>query len=451
MKKHHKHENIDESISTDLRLAVLGICLMGLVLFSITLIIDLEAQAGRIYLPHWLTVGNVDDARIILSSILGAVSTVLALVFSVVLLVLSMAATQFGPRLLRRFILDQNGQVTIGLFCTTFLFSLMTLVLVRMQDGHEFIPQITTLTNVVLIIASFASLIWYCQKVRQVIQTGNLIANVDLDLRNAIADFIQLRQDSALATQDIHIDIQETLDEVQARCDAEGYAIITHNWGYLQSIGYHDLLKAASTANAVISLKIKPGQFVFARTALAKVFPPSQGPLLDKAITNCLKIGSNRTLAHDPEFAIAQIVEIASRALSSAINDPFTGIACIDWLSNNILTLANMPKSEGAWHDKSGHIRLIEITPKFPRMVAAAFDMIRQYGATNPAILIRMLQNFARIGAHLTDDEQRAAIMRQTNAIIEYSQAPNVASADREDFMINYAKVCAALQKESTL
>lgn len=216
LKNNHHIYDTDEPVATDLRLAVLGTCLMACVLFAITLYIDLQAQKGNIPLPSWVSVGNVDDARTILSTIITAVSTVLGLVFSVVLLVLSMAASQFGPRLLRRFILDHNGQLTIGLFTSTFIFTLFTLVVVRFENGQEFIPHLTTLTCVVLIITSFGALISFSQKIRTGIQTGNLIARVTADLSRSIADYIALRK--ARAKEALNLNPTENPAVLRKRC-----------------------------------------------------------------------------------------------------------------------------------------------------------------------------------------------------------------------------------------
>jgi uncharacterized membrane protein len=96
-----------------------------------TIALDAKVFQGTLTLPVWLSVGNIDDARALLSALLGAVSTVLALIFSVSLLVFSAAATQFGPRLIHRFLRDRMMQITLGLFVATFFHALLTFVAVR--------------------------------------------------------------------------------------------------------------------------------------------------------------------------------------------------------------------------------------------------------------------------------------------------------------------------------
>ncbi|WP_045095922.1 DUF2254 domain-containing protein [Legionella fallonii] len=446
-KYHYNKYDTDERVGTDLRLVVLGICLLISGLFAITIFIDIQAHKGAIFLPIWLSIGNIDDARVMLSSILSTVSTVLGLVFSVVLLVLSMAASQFGPRLLRRFILDHNGQGTIGLFSATFLFSLSTLVVVRVENGHEFIPQITTLTAIVLMIFSFAALIAFSQSIRKGIQAGNLIARVATDLSGSISSYIELRK--ARIADNTRFSADKGLSIVRQQCIDDGHPILALNAGYLQNINYDKLVDIMSSHDTCIAFKVHPGNFIIKGTVLAFLLSANKDGSLAKKINSTLSIGPNRTLTQDPEFAFAQIVEIGIRALSAAINDTFTGIACVDWLSNDILSLAELEETEEAWRDKMGNIRIIDVSVKFPRMVAAAFDMMRESGADNPAILIRMLQNFTRIGPQLKNNEQRAAIMRQVKAIHELALLQSFTQTDLKDILECYNNACESLLFDS--
>src|SRR5579864_7088854 len=148
----------------------LQISLAAIALFGLTLIPDSLDKFGYIHLPWWLTMGSIDDARAILSAMMGAVATVLALIFSVALLVLSMVATLFGPRLLYRFVQDWVTQATIGLFMGTFIY-LCLVFLVTHQDSHTtFIPQVSLITGWVLVVVSFAFLVYYSHRIAVSIQ-----------------------------------------------------------------------------------------------------------------------------------------------------------------------------------------------------------------------------------------------------------------------------------------
>jgi uncharacterized membrane protein len=437
---HHEY-NSDEPVVTDLRLAVLGICLIACLLFGVTLFLDFQVQRHHYSFLAWITIGNVDDARVMLASIIQSVSTVLGLVFSVVLLVLSMAASQFGPRLLRRFILDHNGQGTVGLFMATFLFSLFTLIVVRFEDGQEFIPHITIYTAIILMIISFGSLITFSQSIRKGIQTGNLIARVTNDLSRSIARYIEQRKTRAQHSASF----TENAEVIHQLCIDQGYAILASKAGYLQNINFDELIKAATAQDLVLELKVHPGNFIIKGTIIAYVIPADKGASLLTRVNKACTIGPNRTITQDPEFAFAQIVEIGTRALSSAINDTYTGIACIDWLCNNIFSLVELPETGDPWRDAKGHIRIIDVPVKFPRLVAAAFDMIRESGANNPAILIRILQNFTRMAPHFKSKNQIDSIMRQVKAIRETINLQSFTETDFNDIIDFYNKAYIAL------
>src|SRR5271156_1210378 len=160
----------------------LQLSIAATMLFGLTLIPDILDKYGVIRIPSWLTMGSIDDARAILSAMMGAVATVLALIFSVALLVLSMVSTLFGPRLLYRFMQDWVTQVTIGLFMGTFVY-LCLCFLVTHQDSHStFIPQVSLLTSWLLVVSSFAFLVFYSHRVASSIQNPDLVARIVDDL-----------------------------------------------------------------------------------------------------------------------------------------------------------------------------------------------------------------------------------------------------------------------------
>src|SRR5499427_2419812 len=135
----------------DLWRVPLVMCLATVLLFLATVTIDRSVARGTLALPSWLSMGGPDDARAILGALLGAVSTVLALIFSVALLVLSMATTQFGPRILYRFVRDGVTQATIGLFLASFVYTFLAFVVTRQQGDREFVPQLTLMCDVALV------------------------------------------------------------------------------------------------------------------------------------------------------------------------------------------------------------------------------------------------------------------------------------------------------------
>jgi uncharacterized membrane protein len=398
-----------------------------LILLAVTLTLDALASLGRITLYTWLSVGNVDDARAILEGILSAVSTVLALIFSVTLLVFSMAVSQFGPRLMPYFLRDRAMQVALGLFLATFLHSLTTFVVTGQRGDVVFVPQLTVLTSVVLVFVSFCYLVVYNHRVALAIQTNNVLARIVEDLNAAIRELSQPRVvnigtgavSPTLSKGDslARFEGGNSADAIRQRCMGQGSVLKAITSGYVQRIDRGRIVKMADRYRAVVCLAFRPGEFVIEGEALAHVLPASPANELEATIHNAVKIGQHRTLEQDAEFAFAQLSEIAIRALSPAINDTYTGLSSIDWLGDALRMIGAIPAAEDAWQTSRGTVRLLVPSLRFARVVRTAFDLIRQAAADNPAVCIRVLQTCARLALQLRDNEQRRAILDEVEAV----------------------------------
>jgi uncharacterized membrane protein len=211
--------------------------------------------------------------------------------------------------------------------------------------------------------------------------------------------------------------------------------------GYLQHVDHGALVAAARAADALIVLKFRPGQFVLRGEPLAAVVPGNTRGL-EAAVDRGVSIGSHRTLTQDSEFGIAQIVEIAIRALSPAVNDTFTGVACVDWLADALLTLAERPPLEGNWFDTGSRLRVWMPPVRLNRLVKLAFDQIRQASTTTPAVLIRQLDAIRRLAPRLSDT-CRQVLSEQADAIRE--AAPALVALDRRDLDAAWHRARTAL------
>ncbi|HYR69742.1 MAG TPA: DUF2254 family protein, partial [Candidatus Dormibacteraeota bacterium] len=212
--------------------------------------------------------------------------------------------------------------------------------------------------------------------------------------------------------------------------------------GYLQHVDHGALVAAARAADALIVLRFRPGQFVFRGEPLASIVPADKRGALEAAIDRGIHIGRHRTLTQDSEFGIAQVVEIAIRALSPAVNDTFTGVACVDWLADALLTLAEPPPLEGNWYDNGGTLRVWMPPARLDRLVKLGFDQIRQASATTPAVLIRQLDAIRRLAPRLPEVCRRA-MSDQADAIHEGASA--LVALDRRDLEAAWHRAHTAL------
>jgi uncharacterized membrane protein len=286
-----------------------------------------------------------------------------------------------------------------------------------------FIPQISLITSWVLVVASFGILVYYSHRIATSIQNPDLVAHVAGDVYPfAAAAHVRGSSEGTGPVPDDAEILQEA---------AQGAAVICKNSGYIQFIDHEALVLAAERAGAKIILRFRPGQFILRGEALVAVFPKERVAILDKVIDSSITIGNHRTMTQDSEFGIAQIVEIAIRALSPAVNDTFTGVACVDWLGDVLLSLAEKPPLEGNWYDLSGQLRVWMPAIRLDRLVKLAFDLIRQSSVQNPAVLIRQLDTIRRIAPRMTQPA-RQMLAEQVKAIRDAEKSGMVA-LDRSD------------------
>jgi uncharacterized membrane protein len=403
---------------------------LAVILLAITLTLDglfgrwLEAK-----LP-WLSIGNVDDARAILGAIMGAVSTVLALVFSVTLLVFSTAVSQFGPRLMPYFLRDRTMQVTLGLFLATFLYTLATFIVTGKRGDSEFVPQLTLLTSVALVFASFSYLVFYNNRVAQAIQTNNVLVRIIETLNGAVSTLAHERRLEARAAAGSPAN--EDSNAIRRRCTEEGGTVLADASGYLQKVDCPHLIRALDRRGAVACLMFEPGQFILEGEVLARVMPAAARDQVADRIYEAVAIGPNRTLEQDIDFAFAQLSEIAIRALSPAVNDTYTGLYCIDWLGDGLRMLAAFPETDGMLRDGAGMIRVIRPPIPISRIVGTAFDLIREAGANSAGVTARLLQTCARLAPQLRTEEQRRAVSAQVEAVWQAASLISHPGPDRK-------------------
>jgi len=425
------------SHNVNLWIVPLKMSLAAVLLFAITITPDTLAANHVIHIPDWFTMGGIDDARAILSAMLGCVSTVLALIFSVALLVLSMVANLFGPRLLYRFVQDWVTQVCIGLFMGAFIYVFLVFLVTHKDDHSEFIPQVSLITSWFLVLGAFAFLVFYSHRVAVLIQNPDAIGRIVDDLRRAVA------QSAPQVGSPRHLQQAATHEALHPTGDVA--AIPSPTSGYLQHLHPHELVQAAARVRATITVPFRPGQFVLEGETLAYISPASALPALTHALHHQISIGRHRVLAEDLEFGIAQIVEIAIRALSPAINDTFTGVASVDLLGEALTLLAAAPQCSGHWFDANGDLRLRIRPLLIPRLVKQAFDQIRQAAADNPAVLIRLLRTIARLAPKLPGEASQRALLEQATAVWDTANSRTLVQMDLHDIEAAWQNITANL------
>jgi uncharacterized membrane protein len=419
-----------EALRTNLWLVPAFEVVAAIALFAGTTVLDRAAYHGAFTLPAWAISGTADAARQILTAIAAAVITVVGVVFSIILVTLTLASTQFGPRMLRNFIRDRGTQLTLGTFVATFVYAVLVLVSIGPGPQGDFVPHIGVTATLALMVADLAVLIYFIHHTAISIQLPKVIASIARDLTEAIET---QGGREARGRWRVTRENGPSSAELLARMEEGGGVVRAADSGYLQFIRLRSLVRFAEKANAVICLNHRPGHFIVQGHPIGTVWPPEAAPQVNEALGRAHITGPHRTLTQDVSFGIDQLVEIAIRALSPAVNDTFTAITCIDWLGDNLCKIVNQWHPIRVHRDDGGYIRVIAAQPSYERLVQRSFEKIRQASMAMPAIMIRQLDAIAQIMMETSSPGQRRVLLDQADMIQRASERSVSEESDRAD------------------
>jgi len=425
-----------EALRTNLWLVPTVEILLAAALFAGTYALDRAAYDGSLHFPSFVISGSADAARQVLTAIAAAVITVVTLVFSITIVTLTLASTQFGPRMLRNFIRDWITQFTLGSFVATFVYAILALVSIGPSSHGEFVPHLSVTVTMLLVVLDVAVLVLFIDHIAKSIQLPQVIASIAHDLSRAI---------DAEAAPRIVSKAGPSLGEMLVRLDEDSGVVRAPSSGYLQYVSLRTLIDISARSHAVIRLLYRPGHFLVEGQPLANVWPAAAAPGVARALGGAHATGPHRTLTQDLSFAVDQLVEIAIRALSPAVNDTFTALACIDWLGDGLCKLADRWRPATVHRDAAGHVRVITVTVGFRRLVERSHDKIRQASRGMPAVMIRQLDGLAKVMAYTTSSEQREVLLEQAAMILRASEESVPEEADRLDVRRRYDTVLAAV------
>jgi uncharacterized membrane protein len=286
--------------------------------------------------------------------------------------------------------------------------------------------------------ADVAVLIYFIHHIAKSIQLPEVVASIASDLFKAIdAEFPLEAHHAAHGSHDDDRD-PRSIPELLELLETEGASVPVLNSGYLQFVGYGPLVEIAEDAGAVIRLTHSPGHFLVSGRPLARVWPSSAASQVASALERSHVTGPHRTLIQDPVFAIDQLVEIGIRALSPAVNDTFTALTCIDWLSAGLCRISGRELSEGVYRDRLGRVRLIERDPSYSRIVNRAIDKVRQASVGMPAVVIRLMDSLSYVVEYTTTPSQRSVIERQADMIMRAAETDIAEPNDLEQIRERY-------------
>lgn len=363
----------------------------------------------------WSYSGGAEGASLLLGTVDGSMIAIAGTVFSMTLVALSLASSQLGPRLLRNFMRDTVNQVVLGTFVATFVYCLLVLRTIRRVDEGSFVPHLSVSIGVLLAIVSVGVLIYFIHHISVSIQADPVVARVGRELEDGI-DRLFPRH---LGKPESEASRGQSEGYLPAAFAREARPVGAAEDGYLQLIDTNALMALASQEDMLLRLERRPGHYLAKGRAMVMVWPGDRvtEALMGK-VNAAFVLGNQRTAAQDIEFTSHQLVEIAVRALSPGINDPFTAIACVDRLGSALCRLARCDMPSPQRFDSDGRLRLVAKGSTFAGIVDTAFNQIRQSARPNPAMAIRMLDALVQIAGHVRSAQDASCLQRQAGMII---------------------------------
>ncbi len=370
--------------------------------------------------PWFIYVSKPAQAREFLSTILTSMITMASLVFSITMVVLTLAASQFGPRLIRNFMGRRVTQFVLGTYVMTILYSL--LLLASVPEGEESQAFLSVTIAIVLTVVSVCLLVLFIHTLARSIMSETLIEAVGRELDQGIHDLRPLGHED---------DPEAALpDDFEERAEISGL----ERFGYVQAIEFERIVEAARAADALVGIYLRAGDYAIDGSRAFGIYPKERvSPELEREIRSAITLGMERTPVQDLEFSIRHLVEIAVRALSPGINDPYSAVAVVHRLSGAWSRLVDKSMPPGVFHDEEGEMRVICPRPTYAILLNASFSQIRQSGAEKPLVLIHLLQAMGKVSRCARTDEQREALRAQVEAVLEDARRAIPNSADLRD------------------
>lgn len=346
-------------------------CLTAMMLASICLDLDHTSQAAQWKALGWIQRGSPDGARDVLSTVASSMVTVAGVTFSVTIVALTLASSQHGPRLMRRFLRDRANQAVLGTFLSTFLYCLLILRSISASDRTEDVPHLSVTVGFLLALASVAVLIFFIHHAAISLQVSNLIDVVGAEL-DQILDR-EYTQKSKPSSRNLGRDVSSGVVTAKAA-------------GYLQAVDEATLVRLATSGRAFFAVQAMPGDFVVPGVPLLEYWMFAEDSLDHEPIRSAFLLGPERTSFQDIRFVMNQLVETALRSLSPAINDPFTAIACLDRLTSALCRVAGNPEPSLVRFDPDHDPRLKLKLPSGGSLMEEAFEPVRQASEAHPMV-----------------------------------------------------------------
>ena len=361
------------------------------------------------WVPKLLFLSRADPqvAQVILAGIAASIMTVVSIVFAILLMTLTLASMQFSPRIIISFARDRVTQWTLGIFLGTFLYCMAGLPAAHSLP-QPFAPAATVTGAILLAIICVGLLLFFIHHISQAISVNHIVARIASETEVVIDDVMPLPRGQ------FHL-------ERSGRDDANGWdtPVLSNVSGYIRFVDAKRLLDLAISYHVKVHVVRRVGQFVPEGTPLLMVYKAERlSPENIDQFRGAFDMGPSRTLQQDIEFGVLQIVDIALKAISPAVNDPTTAISCVDQLSRLLIRFISREMPEPLLYDLKGVPRVSIRWIDLDRLLDSAYEQIRMYSKTDVAVSMRLLRAFGDIAATTQDLGLRRLLLERAKRVV---------------------------------
>ena len=381
---------------------------------------------------EWLFRSEPSGARAILSTVAGSTITVAGVVFSMTIMAVSHATSNYGSRLLLQFLKDRRNQIALGTFIATFIYCLLVLRTVSSaESGDEFsgfIPHIAILGALGMALASVAVLIAFIHHVPDSIHIGKVAADRGRELIGRLDEMYPQSEEPAADA----VLCESSADP--SSLDLPGEVKSTKS-GYLQTLDVQGLINFCSQKDMLVKVLKPAGDFIFRGESIIKFksnaeqFEQSD---LEHKLLNYFGIGPERTPAQDTRFLIEELTQVSIRALSPGINDPFTAITCVEWLGNAVAHVIDRPTRPFELRDDDDNLRLILPPFDFSHLCDLIFRQMRPYVVADVATCVHIAKVFQNILSCCNNEHRRKVIVEHAKLYATEALATCASEGDQE-------------------
>jgi uncharacterized membrane protein len=397
-----KHlETVWENIQASLWL-VPGLCVALAVVVGLVMPeMDQALRDQDFSVPDWVFAGSADGARSVLSTIAGSLVTIVGVLFSITIVVLQQAASQFTPRVMGNFIRQTGTQLTLGVYLATFLYALLVLRTVRGEDAQaeEFIPRLSISLALLLAAVCLGFLVYFIHHMATSLQASMVLANVNREFRDDVGPLYPEHIGRTAHDEDQPLESfrRDYMPVPTLRINAE-------DSGYVLSVD-DDTIVANAPETRGVAILPQVGDFVIRGTPIIEIGEVRH--LSDEQVSkirNSVELGTERSRFQDPLFSIRQLVDIALKALSPSVNDPTTANNAISMLGDCIALLATreFPERirliERGEDDNRSDVHVWTNRPPFAVYVDAAFTELRRESLSNVSVTAHLVDTIGDIG-----------------------------------------------------